>query len=247
MTLGSDNGGASPLSRLLVLAPDWAEDGRITRSGLDELIDELDLAASDYHSALAVLAEAGITVVEDEQDEEDEPSPAIDGFAVFMRRARHQLLSAEEEMALGIRMEQGELARKAFDEFPEIEEPAASALRKRIREGEAAETDLIQHNFLLVVSIANQLKHLCSPSLEFEDLVQEGYGGLARAAQKFDYRLGYKFSTYATWWIRQAMRRAVADRGSTVRLPVHVYEALQSVRQKGLSSCRKELIQQQKP
>jgi RNA polymerase primary sigma factor len=180
---------------------------------------------------LARLAEAGITIVEREEPEDD-PGPAIDGFAVFMHRARHRLLSSEEEAALGIRMEQGELARQALDRFSEIEEPAASLLRKRIRDGEAAQTDLIEHNFLLVVSIANKLKGFCSPSLEFEDLVQEGYSGLARAAQLFDYRRGYKFSTYATWWINQAIRRAVANRGLMVRLPVHAYEAMQAVRQR---------------
>jgi RNA polymerase primary sigma factor len=222
----------APAARLVVLAQDWIKDGCLSMSDLHRLVDEVDLPAREYRIVVDLFSDAGIKVVEDDDDFDDsdgEPGPAVDGFSYFMQRARHSLLTAEEEKELGIRMETGSLAKKALHEHPDLDEATLRRLNRLSREGKKAERELIEHNYLLVVSIAHKRKRFCSASIEFEDLVQEGYWGLARAAQKYDYRKGWKFSTYATWWIRQAIDRAIMDKGLTIRIPVHAREALISL------------------
>ena len=126
--------------------------------------------------------------------------PSVDSLRLYLRSiGRVQLLTAEKEVALAQRIERGDLMAKQ---------------------------EMVEANLRLVVSIA---KGYLGRGLSFLDLIQEGSLGLIRAVEKFDYRRGYKFSTYATWWIRQAVTRAIADKGRTIRIPVHMVEKLNKV------------------
>jgi len=126
--------------------------------------------------------------------------PSLDSLRLYLRSiGRVPLLTAEEEVCLAKRIERGDVAAKQH---------------------------MVEANLRLVVSIA---KGYMGRGMNFLDLIQEGSLGLIRAVEKFDYRRGYKFSTYATWWIRQAVTRAIADKGRTIRIPVHMVERLNKV------------------
>jgi RNA polymerase primary sigma factor len=132
------------------------------------------------------------------------------------------LLTAAEEMVLGRAVAEGQVARKTLLSG-ETEPGARAETLKRARRGDVARARLIEANLRLVVSIA---KRYLGYGLPLLDLVQEGNLGLMRAVEKFDYRRGFKFSTYATWWIRQSVGRAVMDQARVIRLPVHLQERL---------------------
>ena len=134
------------------------------------------------------------------------------------------LLSAEEEITLAQKMEAGELARTQLEEAgDDLDENAKKELKALVDEGDYAKKKLAEANLRLVVSIA---KRYVGRGMLFLDLIQEGNLGLIKAVEKFDYRKGYKFSTYATWWIRQAITRAIADQARTIRIPVHMVETI---------------------
>ncbi len=135
----------------------------------------------------------------------------------FNQVVEDRLLNQAEEVELAKQIERGRAARKALAK-KRISPQQLEELRQEIEAGEAARERLILANTRLVISVAKNYAHRGVPLL---DRIQEGYIGLIRAIYKFDYRRGYKFSTYATWWIRQAVGRAVADDSRTVRLPVH--------------------------
>src|ERR687892_1844144 len=141
---------------------------------------------------------------------------------------RVPLLSAEEEIALAKEMERGKEAADRLAAGRVRSERTEKRLREAIEVGERARRRFILANLRLVVSIAKKYQGQGLPLL---DLVQEGTIGLMRGVELFDWRRGFKFSTYATWWIRQAITRAIADRGRTIRIPVHVHERIRKVRQ----------------
>jgi RNA polymerase primary sigma factor len=145
------------------------------------------------------------------------------------------LLTAEQEVELAQRMERGRLARRQLAKG--VEDPVErEQLLAQVKDGQAAQEHLIKANSRLVVSVA---KKYVGRGVPFLDLIQEGNIGLIRAVKKFDYRRGYKFSTYATWWIRQAVTRAIADQGRTIRVPVHMYEQINR-----LTRASRQLVQE---
>ncbi len=137
---------------------------------------------------------------------------------------RVALLTLEEEIDLARRVEDGEEAKKDFAALADdVDDRVRRTLRRKGQDGDAARQHLIEANLRLVVSIA---KKYTGRGMSFLDLIQEGNQGLIRAVEKFEYKRRYKFSTYATWWIRQAINRAIADQARTIRIPVHMVETI---------------------
>jgi len=152
----------------------------------------------------------------------------LDALGTYLREiGRYPLLNAAQEVELAKRIEGGVKAAKRLAKNGSIAATKKRELQRTVRDGEMAKHDMVQANLRLVVSIARRYRATGIPLL---DLVQEGNIGLMRAVDKFDWRKGFKFSTYATWWIRQAIQRGIADRGRAIRLPVHVHELLVRVR-----------------
>ncbi len=186
------------------------------------------LGAADSHVTPSIVAVPSRSDDDDDLDVElDRDGVAGDDpVRIYLREiGRVSLLTAKEELLLAQQVERGEqaAARLRCGEYGSAERPQ---LVRWTREGQAAREHLIQANLRLVVSIA---KKYLGHGMSFLDLIQEGNIGLMRATEKFDYHKGYKFSTYATWWIRQAITRAIADQSRTIRLPVHVGETINRV------------------
>ena len=158
---------------------------------------------------------------------EEAVGPSADLFRQYLREiGRIPLLTAVEEVDLARKVEAGLFAEEKLAAFPDPDSQLASDLDRLVVIGRMAKRRLIEANLRLVVSVA---KRYVGRGLTMLDLVQEGNLGLIRAVEKFDYARGYKFSTYATWWIRQAMSRALADQARTIRVPVHVVELINRV------------------
>ncbi|MDX3113209.1 MULTISPECIES: RNA polymerase sigma factor [Streptomyces] len=154
-------------------------------------------------------------------------SPSSDLFRQYLREiGRIPLLTAAEEVELARRVEAGLFAEERLSSASDLDSELALDLDRLVVMGRMAKRRLIEANLRLVVSVA---KRYVGRGLTMLDLVQEGNLGLIRAVEKFDYARGYKFSTYATWWIRQAMSRALADQARTIRVPVHVVELINRV------------------
>ncbi|MEU6181659.1 RNA polymerase sigma factor [Streptomyces coeruleorubidus] len=157
----------------------------------------------------------------------DTSGPSSDLFRQYLREiGRIPLLTAAEEVELARRVEAGLFAEEKLRLAPDLDSQLALDLDRLVVMGRMAKRRLIEANLRLVVSVA---KRYVGRGLTMLDLVQEGNLGLIRAVEKFDYARGYKFSTYATWWIRQAMSRALADQARTIRVPVHVVELINRV------------------
>ncbi|WP_130346941.1 RNA polymerase sigma factor [Herbihabitans rhizosphaerae] len=169
-----------------------------------------------------------------------ELTASADSVRAYLKQiGKVALLNAEEEVELAKRIEAGlyaaERVRKAEDESEKLQPQMRRDLRWIVRDGERAKNHLLEANLRLVVSLA---KRYTGRGMAFLDLIQEGNLGLIRAVEKFDYTKGYKFSTYATWWIRQAITRAMADQARTIRIPVHMVEVINK-----LGRIQRELLQ----
>src|SRR5438105_466428 len=192
-------------------------DGCVELSDLSELVQELDLSEEDAQALQDALEQRGLELRDDCGRERAEATAYVnlemaerttDAMALFLREvARHPLLTAEQEVELAKRIERGDLAAKER---------------------------MVNSNLRLVISNARKYQGLDLPLL---DLIQEGILGLIRAAEKFDYRKGFKFSTYATFWIREAIQRAIANRARTIRIPVHIGQ-----RERKIGRAQRELM-----
>ena len=180
--------------------------GRLDADEITLALDELELEPGQLEELYAAFDEARIDVVVPEPD--GAPLPELDAGVEFSTDTLQLFL-------------------KDIGKVPLLTAAQEVELAKRIERGEhAAKQQMVEANLRLVVSIAKRYSNQGRP---FLDLIQEGTIGLVRAAEKFDYRKGFKFSTYATWWIRQAVARAIADKGRTIRMPVHVVEKLNKI------------------
>src|SRR5215469_1057373 len=207
--------------------------GFVTMGDVTTTFDRAELTADALDGLMRRLADEGIEVVEvlEAPLEEDAREPESDGarragtsdlVRIYLREiGRVPLLTAEDEVELAKAIEAGLFAEeKLHGGFPLLGAERAE-LEWLSLDGVHGKQRLIEANLRLVVSIA---KRYIGRGLVFLDLIQEGNLGLIRAVEKFDYTRGYKFSTYATWWIRQAITRAIADQARTIRVPVHMVE-----------------------
>ena len=140
----------------------------------------------------------------------------------------YDLLTAQQEIELARTISEGQAAQELLDSDEELTVAQKRKARKQVREGLECRQTFINANLRLVVSVA---KRYSNSGLGLLDLIQEGNLGLIRAVEKFDWRKGFKFSTYATWWIRQAITRAIADKSRTIRIPIHMMDMMSQVRQ----------------
>ena len=193
------------------------------------VVADAGLPAEALETVLRALAHRGVEVVDDAAELPELPREAGDAalgdtVRLYLREiGKVPLLTAGQEVDLAQRIEAGLLAGEKLSREPGLPAALVRDLRALQGEGVLAKRALVEANLRLVVSIA---KRYVGRGLLFLDLVQEGNLGLIRAVEKFDYAKGFKFSTYATWWIRQAITRAIADQARTIRIPVHMVETI---------------------
>jgi len=240
--------GAAALQEVEVIVKSAQKEGSITAADLAEKLAVLDLTPEQIDGIYQQLIEVGVDVVEDEaiveeEEQVEEPAPDADEDRMRARKevdaalkaptndpvrmylkeiGRVALLTAQEEVSLAKRIEQGLIAEEKLETFSGSHDVKRDLEWTR-RDGQRAKRHLVEANLRLVVSIA---KRYVGRGMAFLDLIQEGNLGLIRAVEKFDYAKGFKFSTYATWWIRQAITRAIADQARTIRIPVHMVETI---------------------
>ncbi len=236
---------------LLAVFPDAERDISLLDDVMEELLDAgVDVVpqsepdpGSMYHMGQSGDVDMGLDMVEEDDSDlafyrdddliEDlgyqQALDSDDVVGLYLKEAgRVPLLIAEEEVSLAKRMEIGKQATDILAERgDELPLDDVYTLREKVADGEAAQEHLVRANARLVISVA---KKYIGRGVPFLDLIQEGNIGLIRATNKFEYRRGHKFSTYATWWIRQAVSRAVADQGRTIRVPVHMGDQLNRMR-----------------
>ncbi len=226
--------------------------GFVSYDDVLKLMPEVENNIEQLEDIFATLFEQGIAVGQSKEDaipeikesgdkaEEDDfdlsQIEIDDSISLYLKEiGRVPLLTAEEEIDLAKRMEAGRDSRQTLSEGMDDWEEREKLLWL-VRDGQSATEHLIKANSRLVVSVA---KKYVGRGVPFLDLIQEGNIGLIRAVKKFDYRRGFKFSTYATWWIRQAVTRAIADQGRTIRVPVHMYEQINR-----LTRTSRQLVQE---
>ena len=230
--------GPLPADQVTGLVALGKERGGVTMADIATAVDRSDLPPDAVDSVLRLLADQGVEIL-DTPDEDVEELPRGDDaelgrraspgdlVRIYLREiGRVPLLTAEDEVELAKSIEAGLFAEEKLRTVITgcgIVPVRADELAQLAADGTAAKQRLIEANLRLVVSIA---KRYIGRGLIFLDLIQEGNLGLIRAVEKFDYTKGYKFSTYATWWIRQAITRAIADQARTIRIPVHMVETI---------------------
>ena len=212
-------------------------------SSRDLIYDSLETLGIDIGTAEAIDSSIDDVeppmeeIAEIEEEELVDPNELVDSFStddpvrMYLKEiGKVSLLSADEEISLATAMSAGVEAKQKLEEAEkngtELSEEEMKALKSAVKKGERSKQRLAEANLRLVVSIA---KRYVGRGMLFLDLIQEGNLGLIKAVEKFDYTKGYKFSTYATWWIRQAITRAIADQARTIRIPVHMVETINKV------------------
>src|SRR5690606_6966577 len=215
--------------------------GFLTMAEVQQELEDAEAAGEAFESVLENLRSKGIKLTEEGPEVEvnlDEVTEIAvsDPVRMYLNEiGRYRLLTAQQEVELSMALEAGQRAQERLEK-EELSEEDAAVLRHSVEEGELARRRLVEANLRLVVSIA---RRYVGRGLAMLDLIQEGNMGLMRAVERFDYRKGFKFSTYATWWIRQAISRAIADQGRTIRMPIHVLDVVNK-----LSRARRELAQE---
>jgi RNA polymerase primary sigma factor len=237
------------------------ERGFVTAASLRTAVEEAELSSEQTQDLFSYLEEHAIEIVDSEEaggelqaggrapgiaavdsdrpasDGDENGEQETDGEAQGVRARLQELKRAEADLTVDPSLDSLRLYLRSIGRVPLLDAEQEVALAKRIERGDmAAKQHMVEANLRLVVSIA---KGYIGRGLTFLDLIQEGSLGLIRAVEKFDHRRGYKFSTYATWWIRQAVSRALADKARTIRIPVHMVERLNK-----LISAERMLIQQ---
>ena len=232
--------------------------GKLSSAELMEVLDALSLETEQLDKLYDAMENLGIDTAADEdflpalddevgppveeledipEEEIVDPNTLVDSFSIddpvrmYLKEiGKVDLLTPEQEIVLAQKMGAGNTAKEQMEELEkeggEVPDEVRKELNQLIKEGERAKQSLAEANLRLVVSIA---KRYVGRGMLFLDLIQEGNLGLIKAVEKFDYTKGYKFSTYATWWIRQAITRAIADRARTIRIPVHMVETINKV------------------
>jgi len=213
-----------PVRQVVPLLPDSGR-GTVSRGEVASALERLDAPPDSLDQTISELAHAGVDVAEPPEEAVLVTDPGrrsgSDLVRMYLREiGRVPLLTAQEEVDLAKAVEAGLYAQR---HEPAPGHCATDELAVLVEEGRRAKRRLIESNLRLVVSIA---KRYMGRGLLFLDLIQEGNLGLIRAVEKFDYAKGFKFSTYATWWIRQAITRAIADQARTIRIPVHMVETI---------------------
>ena len=243
--------------KLLELVDAGYKKGKLSSSEMMEVLESMELDSEHMDKIYDLFENLGVdTVGEDVLPELDDdilpagdelddipeeeivdPNALVDSFAIddpvrmYLKEiGKVDLLTPEREVELAQAMSAGNTAKEQMEELEQMGEAIPAEVReeleKLIKAGKKAEQQLAEANLRLVVSIA---KRYVGRGMLFLDLIQEGNLGLIKAVEKFDYTKGYKFSTYATWWIRQAITRAIADQARTIRIPVHMVETINKV------------------
>ena len=243
--------------KLLELIDTGYKKGKLSSGEMMETLDSISLESEQMDKVYDVLENLGIDTAGDDfppeleddilppvaeleeipEEEIVDPNTLVDSFAIddpvrmYLKEiGKVDLLTPEREVELAQAMGAGAAAKEQLAELErsgeEIPEETLKELNKAVKQGERAKQQLAEANLRLVVSIA---KRYVGRGMLFLDLIQEGNLGLIKAVEKFDYVKGFKFSTYATWWIRQAITRAIADQARTIRIPVHMVETINKV------------------
>jgi RNA polymerase primary sigma factor len=214
------------------------EQGFLTSEEIGAALVQAELPPESMDAVLQVFNDEGIEIVEPSEEDEDPnrqamlrreeelalKAPTNDPVRMYLKEiGKVPLLTAEEEVDLAKRIEAGLFASEKLATTRKLADKTRRDMEAIERDGQLAKKKLVEANLRLVVSIA---KRYVGRGMLFLDLIQEGNLGLIRAVEKFDYTKGYKFSTYATWWIRQAITRAIADQARTIRIPVHMVETI---------------------
>jgi RNA polymerase primary sigma factor len=226
----SDDAPIAELEELRPLIAEGQERGYLTFDEIQSCLEESEVTKEQVQELHAYLDDQGIDVVDGDGRPAKSENSSVEASAAAATEPRPEQTSSKKveiDLTVEPSLDSLRLYLRSIGRVALLTADQEVALAKRIERGDMlAKQRMIEANLRLVVSIA---KSYLGRGLTFLDLIQEGSMGLIRAVEKFDYRRGYKFSTYATWWIRQAVTRAIADKGRTIRIPVHMVEKLNKV------------------
>ncbi|MFZ0627519.1 MAG: sigma-70 family RNA polymerase sigma factor [Acidimicrobiia bacterium] len=215
--------------------------GFLTMAEVQQELEDAEASGEAFEKVADALRSQGIRLTEEgpgvtEEFVEVSQISVSDPVRLYLNEiGRYPLLTSQQEVELAMQMEAGLRALSRLEQDDGLSEEDRSFLRHEIDMGDAAHDQLVQSNLRLVVALA---RRYVGRGMALLDLIQEGNVGLMRAVERFDYRRGFKFSTYATWWIRQAISRAIADQGRTIRMPIHVLDAVNK-----LTRAQREMTQ----
>lgn len=215
--------------------------GFLTMAEVQQELEEIEAPGEAFEKVADELRHKGIKLTEEGPEVtegviEVSQISVSDPVRLYLNEiGRYPLLTAQQEVELAMKIGSGRRALERLESGEELSEEDQAVLRQEVELGEAAHKQLVQSNLRLVVALA---RRYVGRGMALLDLIQEGNVGLMRAVERFDYRRGFKFSTYATWWIRQAISRAIADQGRTIRMPIHVLDAVNK-----LTRIQREMMQ----